>query len=158
MMSAVFVSVVGSIVLLAFLIVLCYHLDNCSNSKSFSNENDRWEKEQAEFDRKQKEWETYRAEFLKKKEAHDAWVRAEERRKEMERAERGTVLWAYKTLECDEDSTNDQIRAAHREAIKKWHPDGIHMNADNSKIKEFVEQGMQDVNLAWEVLQRARGI
>ena len=32
------------------------------------------------------------------------------------------------------------------------------MNADNSKIKEFVEQGMQDVNLAWEVLQRARGI
>ena len=119
---------------------------------------DEWKGVEEEFKRKEREWNEYRQNFLEKKRVHDIEVQKEEKRKAKERATRGTVLWAYRILECDEDFTNDQIKSAHREAIKKWHPDNIQMITDNQRLKEIIDQGMQDVNLAWEVLERARRV
>ncbi len=54
----------------------------------------------------------------------------------------------YKTLEVEESSTQEEIKASYRRLSKKWHPD---KNQDPDRIKEF-ESKQRKISEAYSVL------
>lgn len=58
----------------------------------------------------------------------------------------------YTILGVKEDATDEQIKAAYRELAKKYHPD----NYQDSPLKDLANEKMQEVNEAYDEIQRLR--
>jgi DnaJ like chaperone protein len=62
---------------------------------------------------------------------------------------------AYKILEIDKTSTNDEIKKAYRTMAKKYHPDKvIHLGKEHQK---GADEKFRQVQVAYEQLQKERG-
>ncbi|MBR3972224.1 MAG: DnaJ domain-containing protein [Ruminococcus sp.] len=58
----------------------------------------------------------------------------------------------YTILGVKEDATDEQIKVAYRELAKKYHPD----NYQNSPLKDLANEKMQEINEAYDEIQRLR--
>jgi DnaJ like chaperone protein len=63
---------------------------------------------------------------------------------------------SYKILEIDKSATNDEVKKAYRTMAKKYHPDRV--NTQDEAIKKGAEEKFKQVQLAYETIQKERGI
>lgn len=59
----------------------------------------------------------------------------------------------YYVLGVSEDSDDEEIKAAYRELAKRYHPDNY---TDDNPLKELAEEKMQEINAAYEEIQKER--
>ena len=58
----------------------------------------------------------------------------------------------YKVLGVTRDASDEKIKEAYRELVKKYHPD----NYQESHVKELAEEKMKEINEAYDEIQRQR--
>lgn len=58
----------------------------------------------------------------------------------------------YSVLGISENATDEQIKTAYRELAKKYHPD----NYQDSPLKDIANEKMQEINEAYDEIQRLR--
>lgn len=63
---------------------------------------------------------------------------------------------AYKILEIEKSATDDEVKKAYRTMAKKYHPDRV--NTENEAIKKGAEEKFKEVQLAYEEIQKERGV
>jgi len=63
---------------------------------------------------------------------------------------------AYKILEIEKTASDDQIKKAYRTMAKKYHPDRV--NTENEAIKKGAEEKFKEVQKAYEIIQKERGL
>lgn len=63
---------------------------------------------------------------------------------------------AYKILEIEKSATDDDVKKAYRTMAKKYHPDRV--NTENEAIKKGAEEKFKEVQIAYETIQKERGI
>lgn len=63
---------------------------------------------------------------------------------------------AYKILEIEKSATNDEVKKAYRNMAKKYHPDRV--NTENEAIKKGAEEKFKKVQMAYETIQKERGL
>jgi DnaJ like chaperone protein len=63
---------------------------------------------------------------------------------------------AYKILEADPSSTDDEMKKAYRRMAVKYHPDKVHYLGED--IQKAADEKFQKVNEAWETVKKQRGI
>lgn len=59
----------------------------------------------------------------------------------------------YSILGVSKKASDDEVRAAYRELARKYHPDNY---TDDNPLKELASEKMQEVNAAYEEIQRMR--
>lgn len=59
----------------------------------------------------------------------------------------------YSILGVAKDATDEEIKAAYRELARKYHPDNYH---DDNPLKELAEEKMQEINAAYDKIQKQR--
>ena len=59
----------------------------------------------------------------------------------------------YTILGVKRDATDDEIKSAYRSLVRKYHPDNY---ADDNPLKELATEKMQEVNEAYDEIQRMR--
>ena len=59
----------------------------------------------------------------------------------------------YSVLGVGKDSTDEQVKAAYRELARKYHPDNY---ADDNPLKDLAKEKMQEINAAYDEIQRMR--
>jgi len=59
----------------------------------------------------------------------------------------------YTILGVKHDATDDEIKNAYRKLVRKYHPDNY---ADDNPLKELATEKMQEVNEAYDEIQRQR--
>ena len=59
----------------------------------------------------------------------------------------------YSILGVSKKATDEEVRAAYRELARKYHPDNY---TDDNPLKELAEEKMQEVNAAYEEIQKMR--
>jgi DnaJ like chaperone protein len=61
---------------------------------------------------------------------------------------------AYKILEIDKNASNDEVKAAYRKMVKKYHPDKLqHLGEEHVK---GAEEKFKQVQKAYEQIQKER--
>lgn len=63
---------------------------------------------------------------------------------------------AYKILEIQRSSSDDEVKKAYRTMAKKYHPDKV--ITENEAIKKGAEEKFKEVQKAYEVIQQERGM
>lgn len=63
---------------------------------------------------------------------------------------------AYKILEIDKSASNEELKKAYRTMAKKYHPDRV--VTENEAIKKGAEEKFKEVQRAYEIIQKERGI
>ncbi len=63
---------------------------------------------------------------------------------------------AYKILEIEKSASNEEVKKAYRTMAKKYHPDRV--NTKNEAIKKGAEDKFKEVQMAYETIQKERGI
>lgn len=63
---------------------------------------------------------------------------------------------SYKILEIEKSASNEEVKKAYRTMAKKYHPDRV--NTENEAIKKGAEEKFKEVQLAYETIQKERGI
>ena len=63
---------------------------------------------------------------------------------------------AYKILEIEKSVTDDEVKKAYRTMAKKYHPDRV--NTENEAIKKGAEEKFKEVQKAYEIIQKERGL
>ncbi len=63
---------------------------------------------------------------------------------------------SYKILEIDKSVSNDEVKKAYRKMAKKYHPDRV--NTQDEAIKKGAEEKFKQVQMAYETIQKERGI
>jgi DnaJ like chaperone protein len=63
---------------------------------------------------------------------------------------------AYKILEIEKTASNEEVKKAYRNMAKKYHPDRV--NTQDEAIKKGAEEKFKQVQLAYETIQKERGI
>lgn len=63
---------------------------------------------------------------------------------------------AYKILEIEKTVSDDEVKKAYRKMAKKYHPDKV--ITDNEAIKKGAEEKFKQVQLAYEQIQKERGL
>lgn len=59
----------------------------------------------------------------------------------------------YSILGVSKKASDDEVRAAYRELARKYHPDNY---TDDNPLKELAEEKMQEINAAYEEIQKIR--
>jgi len=59
----------------------------------------------------------------------------------------------YSILGVSRDATDEQIKQAYRELVKKYHPDNY---SEDNPLKELATDKMQEINEAYDEIQRIR--
>ena len=59
----------------------------------------------------------------------------------------------YSILGVKRDATDDEVKSAYRALVRKYHPDNY---ADDNPLKELATEKMQEVNEAYDEIQRIR--
>lgn len=59
----------------------------------------------------------------------------------------------YSILGVSKNADDDEIKAAYRELARKYHPDNY---TDDNPLKELAEEKMQEINAAYEEIQKMR--
>ena len=59
----------------------------------------------------------------------------------------------YTILGVKRDATDDEVKSAYRALVRKYHPDNY---ADDNPLKELATEKMQEVNEAYDEIQRIR--
>ena len=59
----------------------------------------------------------------------------------------------YSILGVSRDATDEQIKTAYRELVRKYHPDNF---TDDNPLRELAEEKMQEVNNAYDEIQKMR--
>ena len=59
----------------------------------------------------------------------------------------------YSILGVSKKASDDEVRAAYRELARKYHPDNY---TDDNPLKELASEKMQEINAAYEEIQRMR--
>ena len=59
----------------------------------------------------------------------------------------------YTILGVKRDATDDEIKSAYRALVRKYHPDNY---ADDNPLKELATEKMQEINEAYDEIQRLR--
>lgn len=59
----------------------------------------------------------------------------------------------YSILGVSKKATDDEVRTAYRELARKYHPDNY---TDDNPLKELAEEKMQEINAAYEEIQKMR--
>ena len=62
---------------------------------------------------------------------------------------------AYKILEIQPDASDAEVKKAYREKAKKFHPDKI--QSDDAALKKGAQEKFQQVQAAYETIQKQRG-
>lgn len=63
---------------------------------------------------------------------------------------------AYKILEIEKAASDEEVKKAYRKMAKKYHPDKV--ITDNEAIKKGAEEKFKEVQIAYEQIQKERGI
>jgi len=63
---------------------------------------------------------------------------------------------AYKILEAEPSSTDDDMKRAYRRMAVKYHPDKVHYLGED--VQKAADEKFQKVNEAWETIKKQRGI
>lgn len=63
---------------------------------------------------------------------------------------------AYKILEIEKSATDDEVKRAYRKMAKKYHPDRV--VTQNEAIRKGAEEKFKEVQKAYEIIQKERGI
>ena len=63
---------------------------------------------------------------------------------------------AYKILEINPDVSDSEVKKAYREMAKKYHPDKL--VTDDPALKKGAQEKFQEVQKAYEIIQKERGI
>ena len=63
---------------------------------------------------------------------------------------------AYKILEIERTASDDEVKKAYRTMAKKYHPDKV--ITENEAIKKGAEEKFKQVQLAYEQIQKERGL
>lgn len=58
----------------------------------------------------------------------------------------------YKVLGVNPDATDDEVKKAYRELVKKYHPD----NYANNPLADLAEDKMKQINEAYDIIQKQR--
>ena len=67
-----------------------------------------------------------------------------------------SVDGAYVILEIEKTATNEELKAAYRKMVKKYHPDKLqHLGEEHVK---GAEEKFKQVQKAYEQIQKERGI
>ena len=65
---------------------------------------------------------------------------------------------AYELLGCKESDSNDVVKRSYRLAAKKYHPDMLRAaGASEAQVKQSTQK-MAQVNAAWELIRKKRGL
>ena len=65
---------------------------------------------------------------------------------------------AYELLGCKESDSNDEVKRSYRLAAKKYHPDMLRAaGASEAQVKQSTQK-MAQVNAAWELIRKKRGL
>ena len=59
----------------------------------------------------------------------------------------------YSILDVSPNATDEEIKAAYKNLVKKYHPDNYD---DNNPLKELATEKMQQINAAYDEIQRIR--
>ena len=59
----------------------------------------------------------------------------------------------FEILGVSRDATDEQIKAAYRELVRKYHPDNY---TDDNPLKDLAEEKMQEINKAYDEIQNIR--
>ena len=62
----------------------------------------------------------------------------------------------YKVLEIEQDATNEEVKKAYRRMAKKYHPDKV--ISESETIRKGAEEKFKQVQLAYEQIQKERGL
>jgi len=63
---------------------------------------------------------------------------------------------SYKILDIQKSATDQEVKKAYREMAKKYHPDRV--NTQDEAIKKGAEEKFKEVQKAYEIIQKERGI
>ena len=59
----------------------------------------------------------------------------------------------YSILGVSPNATDEEVKAAYKNLVKKYHPDNYD---DNNPLKELANEKMQEINAAYDEIQRIR--
>jgi len=65
---------------------------------------------------------------------------------------------AYILLNARPCASVDELRAAYREAVRKYHPDARQSNGDSEESLSWASEKMKQINAAWYDIRRERGL
>jgi DnaJ like chaperone protein len=67
-----------------------------------------------------------------------------------------SIAQAYKILECDENSSNEEIKKAYRNKVKEFHPDKIMSKDLPEAFIQFANEQMKSIAEAYEMIKKVR--
>ena len=89
--------------------------------------------------------------------SNEYWKRFEYRYFELANDNTSDVNSAYETLNVPPNCTDEELKKAYRDGVKKYHPD-VYEHLDlSSSIKETYANKFQQIESAYELLKQVRG-
>jgi len=94
-------------------------------------------------------------ELNKKKETSQNTENQNNHQQENYQKQQYSVDDAYKILEINENSNNEEIKAAYKKKIKEHHPDRL--SGLGAELQKLAHQKTQDINAAYIFLKKFKG-